>query len=90
MTQITQPAFYTGATFPASGWTPVTPSNSVNLSFVPQALYIGVAGDISLTDADGNTVVFTVAAGILDLSPVRVNATGTTATNIVALYQSLR
>lgn len=90
MPRINQKDFYTNGAFPASDWAEVTPSDVTNFSSLPQALYIGVAGDISLTSQDGNTVVFTVGSGILDVSPLRVNATNTTADNIVALYQSIR
>jgi hypothetical protein len=66
----------------------VTPSNSVNLTGAPRALFVGGAGNISLVTAAGNTVVFTgVAAGsILPVRVQRVNLTDTTATNIVAIY----
>jgi hypothetical protein len=66
----------------------VTPSDSVNLTGAPRALYIGTFGDVSLVTASGNTVVFVgVQSGsILPVRVQRVNATGTAATNIVAIY----
>ena len=51
-------------------------------------LYVGVAGDIKVKMAGGNDVVFkTVAAGsFLPINVIQVFATGTTATDIVALW----
>jgi len=71
----------------------VTPSDSTDLALgTCRALYVGAAGNISIDDLSGKTagesVVFVgVAAGsILPVQTARVNATGTTATSIVALY----
>jgi hypothetical protein len=51
-----------------------------------RALYIGVAGDVTLVDLQGTAVLFkAVPVGLLRVGSVRVNATGTTATNIVGL-----
>ena len=51
-------------------------------------LYVGVAGDVKVKMAGGNDVVFkTVAAGsFLPINVIQVFATGTTATDIVALW----
>ena len=51
-------------------------------------LYIGGAGDLSVQFADGGTAVFSglLAGTFFPLNVVRVNATGTTATNIVAIW----
>jgi hypothetical protein len=66
----------------------VTPSDTTVFSVKPRALYIGGNGNCSLLMADGDTVVFVglTAGSILPIRCNRVNATGTTATNIVALY----
>jgi len=79
------------ATAPATRLAAVTPSDSnVDLTDIPRALFVGVAGNIALVGRDdtGNTgTVLAVTAG--QLIPVmvrRVLATGTTATGIVALY----
>lgn len=66
----------------------VTPSNT---EFLPggecSALYIGVAGDVTILNAVGNAITFkNVPIGYLDCQTTRVNSTGTTATDIVALY----
>jgi hypothetical protein len=66
----------------------VTPSNSTELTDSNgrpycRALYIEGAGDISITDVAGTTIVYTVPAGtLLPFRPVRVNSTGTDATGI--------
>lgn len=76
-----------------SGAVAVTPSDTVNLVFPSgtnhtRGLYIGGAGNIKVKMADGTEVTFTaVAVGTLyELSVVRVFATGTTATLIVAVF----
>lgn len=67
----------------------VTPSDSVELSVIPKALYIGTGGTVILRGAaEGATdVTFkNVASGqILDVAARYVRATGTTASDIVAL-----
>ena len=53
-----------------------------------RGLYIGGAGDVVVTMADGNDATFTsLSAGIVHpLQVIRVKSTNTTATNILALY----
>lgn len=64
----------------------VTMSDTVSFHTVAKALYIGVSGDLSVVNADGNTQVFkNVPVGIFTHQVQRVNATGTTASEIVAL-----
>jgi hypothetical protein len=75
--------------FPALGWYAVTPSDSTDLATPARALYVGTGGNVALDDGDGHTaVVFkNVASGaVLPVRAVRVRATSTTATDIVALY----
>ena len=74
----------------------VTPNDSVDVtpSAGParptRALIIGGAGTIKLTFADGSVATLTVPTGVLGfvqyLAVTRVWATGTTATNLTALY----
>jgi len=67
----------------------VTPSDSVNLTGGPtRALFVGGAGALSCLMVDDTTCVFTgvVAGAVLALRVKRVNSTGTTATNIVAMW----
>lgn len=74
------------STSPAHGAFPVTPSD---VGFIPvcRALYIGGTGNLTVRMADDHTVLFTaVPVGIFPIQVDQVQATGTTATNIVALY----
>lgn len=66
----------------------VTPADDTDLSLgVCKALLIGGGGTISLIAADDTAAVtLTVEAGVLPVRAKRVRATGTTATDIVALY----
>ena len=68
----------------------VTPSDSVNIGNGGAPLfYIGVSGDVTLVTKDGGTVTYkAVPVGYLFQAATRINATGTTATNILAVYAS--
>lgn len=72
---------------PASGVFSVTPHNSTNFSQNARALYVGSGGTISLVAADGTQATFAgVPSGyVLPVQCKRVNATGTTAANIVGM-----
>jgi hypothetical protein len=67
----------------------VTPHDTNELTYTARALYIGGAGDVALI-AGGDSAAVTLAsvpAGtILPIRAKVVKSTGTTATNIVALY----
>ena len=73
---------------PAEDAGAVTPSDSTNLTAIARSLYVGTAGNVTLLTVGQNVVTFSnVQAGsILPVRVIRVNATSTTATNIVALY----
>jgi hypothetical protein len=73
----------------AAGGVAVTPSDSVNLGFTTFGLYVGGAGNVTAVMASGEVVLFTaVPAGtLLPIQATRINATGTTATAMVALKQ---
>lgn len=66
----------------------VTPSDTVfQADGTCRALYVGVTGNITVLMASGTTQLFSnVPVGIFPIQVQRVNSTGTTATNIVALY----
>tara|TARA_R100000900_G_scaffold145687_1_gene132248 strand:+ start:2091 stop:2357 length:267 start_codon:yes stop_codon:yes gene_type:complete len=75
----------------------VTPSNTTTIPSVSAqggsgnngcVLYVGVAGDVKVTTAGGDDVVFTgiLAGSFVPVQVIKVFATGTTATNIVALW----
>lgn len=77
------------ATHSATVCLAVTPSDSTDLTYSTcRAIYVGGDGNISLVDGNGATIVFTgvTAGSILPVQTARVNATGTTATSIIALY----
>jgi hypothetical protein len=66
----------------------VTPSDTVDLPDGPcNALHISVAGALKIHDGSGTAVTFAnVPVGVFRVIAVRVFATGTAATGIVALY----
>ena len=61
-----------------------------DMSYIPvtRALYVGGAGNIVVTMENGEdaTLSGVLAGTVYPLSVKRVKATGTTATNLVALY----
>lgn len=73
----------------------ITPSDTVDIQH-PQgrqstdAIYVGHAGDIVMVREDGVAVTFkaAVAGTILKVAARRINATNTTATDLVALYSN--
>lgn len=61
----------------------ISPSDTVNLAVRPRCIYCVSAGTAVLVDSDGVALSYTLVSGqVLPFSPVRVNATGTTATLI--------
>lgn len=67
----------------------VTPSDTVDLPDGPsRALYIGGSGNVSLITGGGTVITFNgLNSGyVLPLEVVRVRATGTTASNLIAIY----
>ena len=73
---------------PARNCASVTPHNTTELANLPKALFIGGAGTVSLIAADDTVAVSFVcpAGAILPVRAKVVRATGTTATDIVALF----
>lgn len=73
---------------PAGKFAAVTPSDSVDLTYLTRALYVGGDGTVVAVDANGTAVSFVgvVAGTVLPIRVSRVNATNTTATNIVAMW----
>lgn len=73
---------------PAESAVAVTPSDTTAFGTLCRALFVGGAGNVSLVMSDGSAIVFygLNAGTILPVRGTRVNSTGTTATNIVALY----
>ena len=77
-----------GLESPAFNALSVTPSDSVDLDQTTRAVSVGVAGDVSVETAGGQSaVVIYMAAGVpFPVRVTRINATGTTATGIVAYW----
>lgn len=68
-------------------WSSITPSDTVNLLERPRAIYVGVSGDITALDTTGLSSTFkSVPIGEWHIHPTRVMATGTTATNLIAMF----
>lgn len=65
----------------------VTPSDTNNLA-TPSVIWVGTAGNVKVTTAQGTDVVFTSVPGgtVLPVQVIRVWATGTAATNIVRIF----
>lgn len=66
----------------------IVPSDTVELPLVPKAIYVGTGGHIVLRGIDGATDVTFAnvpSGGIIDARASHVRATGTTASNLVAL-----
>lgn len=83
------PAGPSAGTNPSLMFRVVTPNDTVNVHGSEfRALYVGVSGNVHVVPEFGDPCVFqNVPAGtILPVQGIRVNATGTTATNIVALF----
>lgn len=79
-------AGFSSLTSQGESWATVVPSDTVDFPIKPKSLICTVAGNVALVGSNGVVVVFPVTAGqCLNLRPVRVNATSTTAT-VVAIY----
>lgn len=77
---------------------PITPTSMPAIDAVPivadvafdqcKGIYVGVAGDITMVTAAGGTRLFKNAAAgsTIPVCATRVNASGTTATNLLAYY----
>lgn len=82
------PANYVNNPNPAEEIGAVVPADGADLPVKARALYIGVAGDVTVDSGAVINITFkNVASGtILPVRVTRVRATGTTATSIVALF----
>lgn len=72
---------------PATRGEAVTPHDVNELARVSRALYVGGAGDLKVTMAEGDELTFSAvpAGSVLPLRVKKVFSTGTTATLIVAV-----
>jgi len=73
-------------TFAANSADAITPSDSVDFAGPCRGIYVGVTGNI-VAIVNGTAVTFknAVQGTILPIQATRVNSTGTTATDLVAL-----
>jgi len=73
---------------PARSALTLTPHDTNALTPGARGIYVGTAGDITMrTPDDSADVVFkNVAVGIFPVRPAYVRVTGTTASNLIALY----
>lgn len=70
----------------AHGAVVVTPSDSTVIN-TTRGLYVGTSGDIAVRMADGMSLTFpSVPVGVFPIQVDQVKLTGTTASNIIALY----
>ena len=80
-------SLFADATAPAIRWSEVTPDGTATHDPMPRALFVGGSGDVALEDRTGSITVWPIIGGqILPVWPLRVRATATTATNIIALW----
>ena len=66
----------------------ITTSDTVSLTGITRAVYVGGAGNITAIMSNGDAVLFTaVPVGtLLPIRCTRINATATTATLLIAMY----
>lgn len=80
-------SFYGNPSGQATGIFTITPHDTTLFAFTSSGVYVGGAGNISVLMSDGSTGIF-IAVPVGSLLPIqadRVNATGTTATNLLGL-----
>lgn len=71
---------------PGREFAAITPNNTTDIPIRPRALWVGVAGNINCIDQDGVTTLFSnMPVGWHPIGPVRILATGTTASGIVGV-----
>lgn len=71
----------------------ITPSDDDELPNDIQSIIIIDGGDVSVTDRSGNTITYASIPAFTTFAnfrPFSINATGTTATNIIAIRPPLR
>jgi len=77
-----------GEANPARKYFAITPSDTVDfVEGETRGVYVGVTGNIVAVSANGDVITFlnAVQGTILPIRAVRINATSTTATNLVGL-----
>lgn len=66
----------------------ITPSNTVDEQVAFRSVYVGVTGDVVIVSLKGVAKTYKNAAqgSTIPMRGKRVNATGTTATNLIGMY----
>jgi hypothetical protein len=74
--------------YPARNAEAITPSDTTEFSHVSRGIYIGVTGDVVAVMPDDTAITFknAVQGSVIPVVAKRVNATSTTATDLVALW----
>ena len=74
-------------TEPATGGASITPSDTVQITTAHRAVYVGGAGNLAVTLAEGDAVTFVgVPAGtVLPIKCSLIKSTSTTATSILVI-----
>ena len=65
----------------------ITPSDSVNFTEMPRAIYVGTGGNVVLVNNDGTTVTWSncPTGFVIPCAALRVNLTSTTASNLIGI-----
>lgn len=81
--------YTTGLDAPYSNALEVLPNDTVDLPILPRGVWCNVGGDIRMTLCNGETVTFSSRSEDPQgwpFRPVRIHATGTTATGIILVW----
>lgn len=75
-------------TQPAVDGAAITTSDSANLARPCKGIYVGVTGDVKVDTLGSSGLVFknAVQGSVIPVQATKVYATGTTATNLIALF----
>jgi hypothetical protein len=78
----------TSLTAPARDAAAIVPSDVADIPDLPRAIYVGQGGNVSARMIGGQTVLFSnaQAGSFLPIRAKGINATGTTAANLVAIW----
>ncbi|PLW77086.1 spike base protein, RCAP_Rcc01079 family [Cohaesibacter celericrescens] len=75
-----------GLDSPAYNGASLTPNDASDLTHVTRAVWVGTGGHLDVVLASGETVAFKNASGWMPLRVKRLNATGTTASDVVGVW----
>ena len=65
----------------------ITPRDTVNLTQLPRAIYVGSTGDVVIVNSDGTTCTWAgcPTGFLIPCAAIRVNATNTHASSLVGI-----